>query len=93
MIGRALHELIGLDELTMLEENRVVAAKGMLPTLFCLPYWLGYAPLTFTSAGPVGGVLYPWLLQTLRGLPWTSAGFITPGEMPASARPLTFSRS
>ena len=34
MIGRALHELIGLEELTMLEENRVVAAKGMLPTLF-----------------------------------------------------------
>jgi len=32
MIGRALHELIGLDELTMFEEKRIVAAEGMLPT-------------------------------------------------------------
>ena len=32
MIGRELHELIGLDELTMFEEKRIVAAEGMLPT-------------------------------------------------------------
>jgi hypothetical protein len=34
MMARALKELIGLDELTMLEENRIVAGEGMLPTLF-----------------------------------------------------------
>jgi hypothetical protein len=45
---------------------------GLLPILFCLPYWLGYAPFTFTSA-PSGGVLYPGLLRSVfHGLPWTS---------------------
>ena len=44
---------------------------GLTPTLFCLPYWLGYAPLTFTSAETSGGVLYPLLLRPLRGLPWS----------------------
>jgi hypothetical protein len=35
----------------------------LLPWLFLLPAWLGYAPLTFTSVGPSGGVLYPWALS------------------------------
>jgi hypothetical protein len=42
---------------------------ALLPVLFALPYWLGYAWLTFTSAGPYGGVLYPSVLLELRGLP------------------------
>jgi hypothetical protein len=44
---------------------------SVLPSLVCLPYWLGYATLTFTSAGASGGVLYPWLIAPLRGLPWS----------------------
>jgi hypothetical protein len=40
--------------------------------LFCLPYWLGYAPLTFSSA-PSGGVLYPGLLRCIGPLLWTAA--------------------
>ena len=35
---------------------------GFLPLLLFLPYLLGYATFTFTSAGPSGGVLYPWLV-------------------------------
>jgi hypothetical protein len=34
MIGRALQELIGLDELEMLEEGRIVASDLMQPTFF-----------------------------------------------------------
>ncbi len=34
----------------------------LLPILFCLPYWLGYAALTFSSASS-GGILYPTLLS------------------------------
>jgi hypothetical protein len=40
---------------------------GVLPLLFLLPAYLGYATFSFTSAGPSGGVLYPWLLMELRG--------------------------
>jgi hypothetical protein len=35
---------------------------GLAPLLFMLPVYLGYATYTFTSRGPSGGVLYPWLL-------------------------------
>jgi hypothetical protein len=41
---------------------------GLLPALFFLPYWFGYARLTFTSMGPTGGALYPWLIVHFRGL-------------------------
>jgi hypothetical protein len=40
---------------------------GMLPMLFLLPVYLGYATFSFTSAGPTGGVLYPWLLMNISG--------------------------
>jgi hypothetical protein len=40
---------------------------GGLPLLFLLPVFLGYATMTFTSAGPSGGVVYPWLVVWLRG--------------------------
>jgi hypothetical protein len=40
---------------------------AVLPMLFMLPAYLGYATFTFTSAGPSGGVLYPWLLFGLYG--------------------------
>ena len=35
---------------------------AFLPVLFLLPSYLGYATYSFTSAGPSGGILYPFLL-------------------------------
>jgi hypothetical protein len=35
---------------------------GFLPFLLFLPYYFGYASWTFTSIGPSGGVLYPWVI-------------------------------
>ncbi len=40
---------------------------GLVPLLFMLPLYLGYATYTRTSAGPSGGVLYPWLIIFLPG--------------------------
>jgi hypothetical protein len=39
------------------------------PFLF-LPYFLGYCSWTFTSAGPCGGALYPWMIIWFRGWSW-----------------------
>jgi hypothetical protein len=45
---------------------------GLLPLLLFLPYYLGYSGWTFTSAGPSGGVLYPWVIVWFRNFPlWT----------------------
>jgi hypothetical protein len=64
---------------------------AVLPSLFCLPWWLGYAPLTFTSAGPVGGVLYPGLLRavTPRALPWTGLDMDIVRHLPPILEPLS----
>src|SRR5262245_7517921 len=35
---------------------------GLTPLLFMLPAYLGYATMSFSSAGPSGGVAYPWIL-------------------------------
>ncbi len=35
---------------------------ALLLWLLFLPYFLGYAPFTFSSHGPTGGVLYPWVI-------------------------------
>jgi len=62
---------------------------GLLPILFCLPYWLGYAPFTFTSA-PSGGVLYPGLLRSVfHGLPWTSIDTTIVRSLPKPLEPLS----
>jgi hypothetical protein len=46
---------------------------GMLPLLLFLPYYCGYAAWTFTSVGPSGGALYPFVIEWFRGFPmWTS---------------------
>ena len=52
--------------------NRVGAARwaahyAAAPILFMLPVYLGYATFTFTSAGPSGGVLYPFLISRIHG--------------------------
>lgn len=45
---------------------------GLLPFLLFLPYYFGYASWTFTSVGPSGGALYPWVIVWFRGFPiWT----------------------
>lgn len=38
---------------------------AFLPLIFFFPTYLGYATYSFTSAGPSGGVLYPFLLRIL----------------------------
>ncbi len=61
---------------------------GWLPVLLFLPFWLGYAPLTFTSAGPGGGVLYPHVIIRFRGLPWTSLDATLLNHVPQPLEPL-----
>jgi hypothetical protein len=47
---------------------------ALLPLLVFLPLYLGYCQWTFTSVGPSGGALYPWVIVCLRGVaPWTAA--------------------
>jgi hypothetical protein len=46
---------------------RLAFQAAVVPTLFLLPTYLGYATAAFTSAGPRGGVLYPFLLGFTRG--------------------------
>jgi hypothetical protein len=55
---------------------------GLLPVVLFLPYWLGYAPLTFTSADHTGGALYPELIRPFRGLPWTGFDTWALGKIP-----------
>jgi hypothetical protein len=42
-------------------------SAGLAVPVFMTPYFLGYCPWSFTSAGPVGGVVYPTLLVLLCG--------------------------
>jgi hypothetical protein len=65
---------------------------GLVPILFFVPYWLGYARLTFTSAGPSGGVLYPELLSKFRGLPWTRLDTEIVRNLPQVLEPLSQTR-
>jgi hypothetical protein len=43
---------------------------GLVPVLFFMPLYLGYACFTFTSRGPSGGIAYPWLVVWFAG-DWT----------------------
>jgi hypothetical protein len=61
---------------------------GSLPILFFLPYLLGYARISFTSAGPGGGVLYPWLLIWFRHMPWTRLDTAIMKHIPQILEPL-----
>jgi len=45
---------------------RWVAHLASLPILLLLPCFLGYASWSFTSKGPCGGILYPWLIVWFR---------------------------
>lgn len=48
---------------------------ALTPLLFMTPAYLGYASFSLTSAGPSGGILYPFLLILLGR--W---GFVTPWD-------------
>ena len=62
---------------------------ALLPPLVCLPYWLGYVPLTFTSSDEKGGVLYPALIAQLSGLPWSGLDTAILGALPKPLEPLS----
>jgi len=49
--------------------RKAISAGAAFPLLF-LPYFLGYCPWSFTSAGPTGGALYPWMLVPFYGCSW-----------------------
>ena len=40
---------------------------GLIPLIFVLPLYLGYAAYSRTSVGPSGGILYPWMISYLPG--------------------------
>jgi hypothetical protein len=68
---------------------RWAAHVALLPALLCLPYWLGYAPLTFTSGGETGGILYPRLIIEFRGLPWSELDTAILRALPGPLEPLS----
>lgn len=63
---------------------------GLLPVMLLAPWFLGYASWTFTSVGPQGGVLYPWVIIPLTGLPvpWTSFDEYVVDSLPRILDPL-----
>jgi hypothetical protein len=63
---------------------------GLLPVLLFLPYFMGYATMTFTSAGPSGGALYPWIIIWFGGLnhSWTSLDEPVLKHMPTLLAPI-----
>jgi hypothetical protein len=62
---------------------------GLIPVLFFLPLWLGYAQYTFTSRGPSGGVLYPWLVLNAPRLPWTGLDTVLVRNLPPLLEPIS----
>ncbi len=62
---------------------------GLLPLLFLLPTYLGYATYSFTSAGPSGGVLYPYLLVYIRGGTVTALDSSILAHLPQVLEPLS----
>lgn len=59
---------------------------GLLPWLFILPHWLGYAPLVFTSCASFEeGLLYVYILHDIPRAPWTELDAVVFEHLP---RPL-----
>ena len=48
---------------------RLALHCSFIPLLLIMPVYLGYARITFTTHGPGGGVLYPWVV------PWATMWF------------------
>jgi len=68
---------------------KLAALLALLPVYFFMPYWLGYAQWTFTSVGPSGGILYPYLIAPFRGLPWTPLDPLIMRNIPQPLEPLS----
>jgi hypothetical protein len=66
-----------------------VVHAALLPLLLLLPYYLGYCAWNFTSAGPGGGVVYPFILDAFPSLPWTPLDQFLVGHVPQPLAPLT----
>jgi hypothetical protein len=62
---------------------------ALLPPLLLLPYYLGYCEWNYTSAGPGGGVVYPFLLDAFRWLPRTAVDTVMIRHVPQVLAPLT----
>lgn len=62
---------------------------AMFPFLFFLPVYLGYATYSFTSAGPSGGILYPFLLMFCPFRSSTKADRCVLGHIPPILEPLS----
>jgi hypothetical protein len=63
---------------------------GAIPLLLMLPYYCGYASWTFTSAGPSGGMLYPWVIVWSRDFPiWTATDQWVLGHFPKILEPIS----
>jgi hypothetical protein len=62
---------------------------SVLPLLLFLPYYLGYCAWNFTSAGPGGGIIYPFILDAFRWLPWTRVDQTLIQHVPQILSPLT----
>jgi hypothetical protein len=60
-----------------------------LPLLFLLPAYLGYAAFSFTSAGPSGGILYPFLLWPCLGGAVTEVDAWLLARLPQILEPLS----
>src|SRR5262249_5081168 len=61
---------------------------ALLPPLLLLPYYLGYCAWNYTSAGPGGGLVYPFVLDAFRPLPWTSLDMAMIQHVPQVLAPL-----
>ena len=62
---------------------------GLSPFLLFLPFYLGYARFTFSSAGPSGGVLYPWLICWARVPLWTPTDSWIVDSLPPILEPIS----
>jgi hypothetical protein len=69
--------------------SRWALRVAMFPFLFMLPVYLGYAVLTFTTAGPSGGVLYPFLLIYCSGGSVTQSDIWLLRHVPQLLEPLS----
>ena len=82
LLALATRQQVGLE---LEPSSRVVArAAHVAILLWVLRRW------TFTSAGPSGGVLYPWVISRFRGFPvWTSADQWVLEHFPKVLEPLS----
>ena len=62
---------------------------GLIPILLYIPWFFGYAQLTFSSLCPAGGIVYPWVISPFGLLPWTEADLAVMKHVPTLLEPLS----